>query len=85
VEEPLELEAPGRPTRPRRQKRRRRRAALRWVARVLVITIVFLIGLVVGRALEDAPKPGGTQTGVRTLEPSTLSPVHTVVVTVTSP
>jgi hypothetical protein len=46
---------------------------------------VFLVGLVIGRALEDAPQPGGEQTGVRTLEPSNLSPVETVTVTVSEP
>ena len=51
----------------------------------LLIVVVFLIGLVVGRAIQEAPKPGGLQTGVRTLEPSTLEPVHTVIVMVTNP
>ena len=36
--------------------------------------VVFFVGLVVGRALESAPQPGGTQTIVRTLEPLTLAP-----------
>jgi hypothetical protein len=53
--------------------------------RVVVVGVVFLLGLVVGRALEDAPRPGGEQTGVRTLEPSTLSPAGTVTVTVAEP
>jgi len=56
-----------------------------WTARVLLLGIAFLIGLVIGRALEDAPRPGGAQTGVRTLEPSTLAPVETVTVTVAEP
>jgi hypothetical protein len=47
-----------------------------------VVGVVFLTGLVIGRAIEDAPQPGGQQTGVRTLEPSTLAPVETVTVTV---
>ena len=53
--------------------------------RLLLLAVAFLIGLVVGRALEDAPRPGGAQTGVRTLEPSTLAPVETVTVTVDEP
>ena len=40
----------------------------------LVVAAVFFIGLVIGKALEDAPAPGGTQTLVRTLEPSTVGP-----------
>jgi hypothetical protein len=49
---------------------------------VIVVVAVFFAGLVIGRALEDAPQPGGQQTGVRTLQPSTLPPVETVTVTV---
>jgi hypothetical protein len=59
----------------------RKRTALLWLARIVVLAVVFIVGLVVGRALEDAPKPGGEQTIVRTLEPSTLGPVETVTVT----
>ena len=47
----------------------------------LLIAVVFFVGLVIGRALEDAPRPGGTQTLVRTLEPSTVGPAVTVTVT----
>jgi hypothetical protein len=52
---------------------------------VLGVAVVFLLGLVVGRAVEDAPTPGGQQTGVRTLLPSTLVEVETVTVTVDAP
>jgi hypothetical protein len=58
---------------------------LRAVLGVVGIAIVFLLGLVVGRAVEDAPTPGGEQTGVRTLLPSTLVEVETVTVTVEAP
>jgi hypothetical protein len=50
---------------------------------VVLLVAVFLIGLAVGRALEDAPRPGGEQTIVRTLVPSTLGPADVVTVTVT--
>lgn len=44
--------------------------------------LVFYAGLAVGRALEEAPDPGGSQTLVRTLEPATLAPVtRTITVT----
>jgi hypothetical protein len=42
------------------------------------------VGISIGRALEDGPNPGGTQTAVRTLEPQPLPPAaRTVTVTVT--
>lgn len=63
--------------------RARRRRALVWVVRALALIVVFFVGLVVGRALESAPQPGGTQTGIRNLNPSTL-PRLTRTVTVTS-
>jgi hypothetical protein len=53
--------------------------------RAVLIAVVFLLGLVIGRALQDAPRPGGQQTGVRTLEPSTLAPAGTVTVTIPEP
>jgi len=87
LEQPApELEPPA--PRPRREAERRsgsRRKLLVWAVRLLLLAVAFLIGLVVGRALEDAPRPGGAQTGVRTLEPSTLAPVETVTVTVDEP
>jgi hypothetical protein len=84
--EELGLEPEERPPARRRERgKRRRRVLLAWLARLLVLVVAFLVGLVVGRAVEDAPKPGGEQTGVRTLEPSTLAPVETVTVTVSEP
>jgi hypothetical protein len=77
------------PRPPRRQARnRRRRRGLIAAAWVVVAAAVFFVGLVVGRALEDAPKPGGEQTIVRTLVPETIGPagdVVTVTVTTGSP
>jgi hypothetical protein len=56
------------------------RLALGFVAAVFLL----LLGVSVGRALEDGPEPGGTQTNVRTIEPKQLPPVaRTVTVTVT--
>jgi hypothetical protein len=65
-----------------RRRRTKRGIAFRWGLRVVLVVAVFLAGLVIGRAIEDAPRPGGEQTGVRTLEPSTLAPVETVTITV---
>jgi hypothetical protein len=36
-------------------------------------------------AVEGAPQPGGSQTLVRTLEPTTIAPPETVTVTVSNP
>ena len=63
--------------------RARRRRALVWVARILALLVVFFAGLAIGRALESAPRAGGAQTGIRTLNPGTL-PALTRTVTVTS-
>jgi hypothetical protein len=51
----------------------------------LGVVIVFVLGLSIGRALEDGPSPGGTETRVRTLQPEPLPPApRTVTVTVTT-
>jgi hypothetical protein len=48
--------------------------------------VVFWVGVALGRALEEAPRPGGTQTLIRTLEPETLPAVtRTVTVTTSTP
>jgi hypothetical protein len=52
---------------------------------VLALLAAFVVGVGLGEALHDNPKPGGTQTLVRTLHPLPLVPVaqNTVTVTVT--
>jgi hypothetical protein len=51
---------------------------------LLGLVVALLVGISLGRALEDGPSPGGTQTNVRTLEPQPLPPAaKTVTVTVT--
>jgi hypothetical protein len=53
-----------------------------WIIRLAVLAVVFLAGLAIGRAVEQAPEPGGTQTIVRTIEPLTVEPrERTVTVT----
>jgi hypothetical protein len=49
------------------------------------VLLVFAVGIAVGEALHDNPKPGGTQTLVRTLKPLPLAPAARETVTVTSP
>jgi hypothetical protein len=62
-----------------------RRAAI-WAGALATGVLVFWVGVALGRALEEAPKPGGTRTFVRTLEPDTLPAVtRTVTVTTSTP
>jgi hypothetical protein len=69
-----------------RRDRRDRSRQIVWAVRLLVLAVVFGIGVAVGRAVEGAPKPGGTQTLVRTLVPTTVGPAErTVTVTVATP
>jgi hypothetical protein len=75
----------------RRAERRRPRRRSVWQSPLVRLALGFvaavfllLVGVSVGRALEDGPEPGGTQTNVRTIEPEQLPPVaRTVTVTVT--
>jgi hypothetical protein len=75
--------AERRQARDRDRRRARQRRVLLWAGRLLALALVFLAGYVIGRAVEQAPLPGGTQTRVQTLRPGTLPPV-TRTVTVTS-
>ena len=69
----------------RRARRHKRTPLWRPVLAAIGLLAVLLLGISIGRALEDGPSPGGTQTNVRTLKPQPLPPVaRTVTVTVTS-
>lgn len=59
----------------------------RLLAAVIGAALLFVIGVAVGESLHDNPKPGGTQTIVRTLKPLPLAPAarETVTVTVQNP
>ena len=59
----------------------------RLLAALIGAVVVFAVGSAVGEALHDNPKPGGTQTLVRTLKPLPLAPAarETVTVTVQNP
>lgn len=65
----------------RRARRRRRKRAGRWIAATVLLVCVFAVGLALGEALHDNPKPGGERTTERTLRPLPLAP-QTVTVTV---
>jgi hypothetical protein len=71
---------------PKRRPRQRRRSPLwRPALAVLGLIAALLLGVSIGRALEDGPSPGGTETRVRTLQPEPLPPAaRTVTVTVTT-
>lgn len=69
---------------PRRGRLPRRRV-LAIVAAIVGLGLAFFIGLAIGRAIEDVPEPGGTQTVVRTLEPSTVRPEPRTVTVVETP
>lgn len=68
-----------------RRPPRRRRSPLWWPALGLVALVAaFLLGISIGRALEEGPSPGGAETRVRTLNPQPLPPAaRTTTVTVT--
>jgi hypothetical protein len=55
-------------------------------AAVLVVAAaaVFVLGVALGEALHDNPKPGGEQTLVRTLKPLPLAPAARETFTVTT-
>jgi hypothetical protein len=62
-----------------RRRRRRRQEATRWGIRVAVALLVFGLGVALGQALHDNPKPGHTITQERTLRvPTTGRPGSTV-------
>jgi hypothetical protein len=59
-------------------------------ARVLVaaaVLVAFVVGIALGEALHDNPRPGGTQTSIRTLHPLPIAPAarETVTMTVQKP
>ena len=69
----------------RRPPRPRRNPLVRPALLALGLLALLFLGIAIGRALEDGPSPGGTQTNVRTLQPQPLPPAErTVTVTVTT-
>ncbi|HEY3018371.1 MAG TPA: hypothetical protein VGJ23_06025 [Gaiellaceae bacterium] len=62
-----------------RRRRRRREELIRWGTRVVVVLLVFALGVALGQALHDNPKPGSTVTFERTLRvPTGGNPASTV-------
>ncbi len=63
----------------------RRHPLVRTALLLLSATVLLLVGVAIGRALEEGPSPGGVRTDVRTLDPRPLPAApRTVTVTVTS-
>ena len=71
--------------RARARRRLRSRRVVTSIVGLALLGVVFLAGLAIGRAVEDAPRPGGTQTVVRTLEPLTVEPQERTVTVTTVP
>jgi hypothetical protein len=61
---------------PEMRRRGRRTSVRRLVVSALVLGAVFALGIALGQALHDNPKPVGTRTYVGTLQPSTLLPTR---------
>jgi hypothetical protein len=82
------VDSPDRITsRERRARERRERSRgrfFKWAGGLLLLAVVFFAGLAVGKALES-DQGTETQTSVRTLLPTTLTPLQTVTVTVSKP
>ncbi len=69
----------------RRPRPSKRNPLWRPLLAVLGLVAALLLGISLGRALEDGPSPGGKRTNVRTLNPQPLPPAaRTVTVTVTT-
>jgi ABC-type transporter Mla subunit MlaD len=65
--------------RDQRRRRRRREEVTRWGVRVLLVLLVFAVGIAVGQALHDNPKPNETVTFERTVRlPTGAGPGSTI-------
>jgi hypothetical protein len=79
------VEATRRRSRRRERRRGRRPTAFAWLAGIVLVALVFVAGFLLGKVQGEGEDPTGTQTLVRTLEPTTLTPPATVTVTVSNP
>ena len=53
------------------RRRRKRRSSRRTIVVAVALVIAFAVGVALGQALHDNPRPGGVQTSLRTLPPLT--------------
>jgi hypothetical protein len=56
-----------------RRRRARRRPSRNKILLGVVLVVVFAVGVALGQALHDNPRPGGVQTSFRTLPPLTAT------------
>jgi hypothetical protein len=66
----------GPATRGRIDRRRRRRSSRNRIVVALALLIAFGVGVALGQALHDNPRPGGVQTSFRTIPPLTGTTSH---------
>jgi hypothetical protein len=52
-----------------RERARHRRHRRRGILVALLVVVAFGLGIALGEAIHDNPRPGGTQTGILTLKP----------------
>jgi hypothetical protein len=78
------MSARSREQRARERQDRSRARFFKWAGALLLLVVVFFAGLAIGKALESN-QGTETQTSVRTLLPTTLTPLQTVTVTVSKP
>lgn len=68
------------------RRRTRRMQVVRRAAWVLSFVVVFGVGVALGEALHDNPRPGGSRTRIHTVTPVPVGrPRETVTLTVTRP
>jgi hypothetical protein len=60
-----------------RRRRQRREEIARWSFRVAFVLLVFAVGIALGEALHDNPRPGGTVTLERTFHVPSVPPGST--------
>ncbi len=61
-----------------RRQRKRHDEVVRWSVRAIVVLIVFALGIALGQALHDNPKPGDSITLERTLRLPSVPPGSTI-------
>ena len=62
-----------------RRRLQRRRETIRWGIRVLLVALIFALGVALGQAIQDNPRPGQTVTFDRTIHlPTGGSPGLTI-------
>jgi hypothetical protein len=59
------------PLEPRARRPKRSRVVVRWLVRLAIVALVFGLGVAVGQALEDRPRPSEPVTNVSTITPWT--------------